>query len=198
MLQAEGAIAGLDYTDVERRKLATASRRWQCPNCQLCMSEVLPLADSDDASVRASSLPAPPAELTFAHEGPSASHSTSAAGPSTPVAASSSASAASEVSASSTPAASLGTAECSECSDGSPPTAKPEVEGPVQASPGITLHASPPAVTGAAAPPRLAVPVSQSSLAAPSPPTDWLGLVAACLVGLIALLLTKKLMGDTE
>ena len=29
-----------------------------------------------------------------------------------------------------------------------------------------------------------------------SPETDWLGLLAACLVGLIAMLLTNKLMGD--
>ena len=35
--KAEGALAGLDYTDEERRKLAAASRTWRCSRCESCM-----------------------------------------------------------------------------------------------------------------------------------------------------------------
>ena len=31
--KADGALAGLDYTATERKKLALASRRWQCAKC---------------------------------------------------------------------------------------------------------------------------------------------------------------------
>eukprot|EP00900_Chrysochromulina_parva_P022000 jgi/Chrpa1/4433/Chrysochromulina_OHIO_Genome00007673-RA len=116
--KAEGALAGLDYTDGERRKLAVDSRRWRCPTCHLCMADTLPLAETDTGVATASTLPPAPAELTFAHEAPAAA-SGAASGP-------------------------------------------------------------PPAT--AAAPHSV----------------DWLGLLAAALVGAIALLLSRKLMVDAN
>lgn len=38
--KAEGALAGLDYTDKERRTLAERSATWRCATCGVCMAEV--------------------------------------------------------------------------------------------------------------------------------------------------------------
>ena len=40
--KADGALAGLDYPDDERRVLAAASRKWCCPRCELEMETALP------------------------------------------------------------------------------------------------------------------------------------------------------------
>lgn len=194
--QAEGALAGLDYTDAERRNLASASRGWQCARCKLCMSEVLPLADSD-ASVHVSSLPPPPAELTFAHEATPTGTPTQAAGE----AASSSAGAPSQE---------------------GPDRERPSLERPVEAPPtdeealraaNISGEAQPSHPSPArSTPPAVPAPASTArhtpqtrparashgaaSAAAAGGAVDWLGMLAACLVALISLLVAKKLMDE--
>eukprot|EP00051_Salpingoeca_urceolata_P023862 m.411431 g.411431 ORF g.411431 m.411431 type:complete len:313 (+) comp20164_c1_seq13:1256-2194(+) len=40
-----GAVAALDYTPEERRKLARRSRTWTCPTCGVCMNDALPDGD---------------------------------------------------------------------------------------------------------------------------------------------------------
>ena len=40
--KADGALAGLDYPDEERRVLAKESRKWQCKLCNVCMDAALP------------------------------------------------------------------------------------------------------------------------------------------------------------
>jgi ubiquitin-conjugating enzyme E2 J1 len=39
---ADGALAGLDYSDAERRSLADRSTAWRCPKCDCTMAEALP------------------------------------------------------------------------------------------------------------------------------------------------------------
>lgn len=40
--KADGALAGLDYSDAERRSLAARSIAWRCSKCECTMAEVLP------------------------------------------------------------------------------------------------------------------------------------------------------------
>ena len=70
--KADGALAGLDYTDDERRELAARSRAWVCPSCSAKMSEAIPCppASSSSASGPPAPPPAVPAELRFSDEPP--------------------------------------------------------------------------------------------------------------------------------
>ena len=65
--KADGALAGLDYSEGERRVLAAESRNWCCKCCDVAMADALPEEGAECAPC--SALPPPPAELTFAHEG---------------------------------------------------------------------------------------------------------------------------------
>ena len=72
--KADGALAGLDYTDEERRELAARSHAWHCPSCDAKMSEAMPCppASASSSSSSASGVPAPPPavppELRFSDE----------------------------------------------------------------------------------------------------------------------------------
>ena len=63
--KAEGALAGLDYTDEERRELAARSATYQCPVCGARMSDVA--LDSTHRSASATAIHVP-AELRFSAE----------------------------------------------------------------------------------------------------------------------------------
>ena len=55
--KAEGALAGLDYSDDERRVLAARSLAWRCPKCNCTMAEALPPnASQEGESARAMEL----------------------------------------------------------------------------------------------------------------------------------------------
>jgi len=238
--KAEGALAGLDYTDGERKKLATDSRRWRCPTCHLCMADALPLADGDDGTTPPSTLPPPPAELKFAHEAPpgTPSASTSSAGAAASGAAATSgppatgtatgtAAAASAPAAGRAPAVPIDEAASAANANGSGPSADEEGSyTPAAANASAQVEHSGegtrPAVAAAGAAAGAAATTAEATAtlseaastaaeavvrprepqARPPPPppatvpTDLLGLMAAGLVGLIALLITKKLMGD--
>ena len=222
--KAEGALAGLDYTDGERRKLAVDSRRWQCPTCHLCMADTLPLAETDTGVATASTLPPAPAELTFAHEAPaaasgaasgaSATTSQSAApgaGTSTDAEGAGAGSSSGGAGSSSGGAGNSSGAAASSSEDYSGAAAAAATE--VSSRPELTAP-SPARASQAAVPSALAAAPRQSPAAAPAsaparpgpPPAtaaaphsvDWLGLLAAALVGAIALLLSRKLMGDAN
>ena len=79
--KADGALAGLDYTDEERRDLAARSLAWRCPSCGAKMSETMPCppASSSSASGAPAPPPAVPAELRFSDE-PTASAGAPSAG----------------------------------------------------------------------------------------------------------------------
>jgi len=47
--KADGALAGLDYSDAERRALATRSLAWRCPKCESTMADALPPARAPEA-----------------------------------------------------------------------------------------------------------------------------------------------------
>lgn len=51
--RSKGAIGGLDYSDEERRKLASKSRKWRCGVCDLCNAEQLPEATGEPEEVKA-------------------------------------------------------------------------------------------------------------------------------------------------
>jgi ubiquitin-conjugating enzyme E2 J1 len=216
--KAEGALAGLDYTDGERRKLAVDSRRWRCPTCHLCMADTLPLAETDTGVATASTLPPAPAELTFAHEAPaaasgaasgaSATTSESAApgaGTSTDAegagAGSSSGGGGSSSGGAASSSEDYSAAAATEVS--SRPERRPELTAPSPAR--APLAAVPSALAAAARESPAAAPASAPARPGPPPATaaaphsvDWLGLLAAALVGAIALLLSRKLMGDAN
>jgi ubiquitin-conjugating enzyme E2 J1 len=233
--KAEGALAGLDYTDGERRKLAVESRRWQCPTCHLCMADTLPLAETDTGVATASTLPPAPAELTFAHEAPaaasgaasgaSATTSQSAApgaGTSTDAEGAGAGSSSGGAGSSSGGAGSSsggggnssgGAASSSEDYSGAAAAAATEVSSRPERRPELTapsparapLAAVPSALAAAARESPAAAPASAPARQRPPPATaaaphsvDWLGLLAAALVGTIALLLSRKLMGDAN
>jgi len=238
--KAEGALAGLDYTDGERRKLAVDSRRWRCPTCHLCMADTLPLAETDTGVATASTLPPAPAELTFAHEAPaaasgaasgavsgaSATTSKSAApgaGTSTDAEGAGAGSSSGGAGSSSGGAGSSsggggnssggGAASSSEDYSGAAAAAATEVSSRPERRPELTapsparapLAAVPSALAAAARESPAAAPASAPARPGPPPATaaaphsvDWLGLLAAALVGAIALLLSRKLMGDAN
>jgi len=87
--KADGALAGLDYTDEERRALAARSHAWHCPSCGAKMSEAMLCPPASASSSSASAAPAPPpavpAELRFSDE-PTASAGAPSGGASAPVA----------------------------------------------------------------------------------------------------------------
>ena len=68
--KADGALAGLDYTDEERRTLATRSNGWRCASCGVKMCEVLPPIAARAAGDAAPPTPSPsvPSELRFGYE----------------------------------------------------------------------------------------------------------------------------------
>jgi ubiquitin-conjugating enzyme E2 J1 len=232
--KAEGALAGLDYSDSERRKLATASRCWRCPTCELAMSEALPVADAaenGDADAAESTLPPPPAELAFAHEAPPGE---SSAAPSSTKPSTSASSTAAPTASASTLGESAPAGQTSSVADTSSAPPPPPVAPLAESAPGATAaesrlssapaptlagddvaagegpsateHEEAQAPTGASpsaashAPPPMRDPrvggARQS--AAQQGGMDTLGIVAAVLVGLIALLITRKLTGDEE
>ena len=224
--KAEGALAGLDYTDGERRKLAVESRRWQCPTCHLCMADTLPLAETDTGVATASTLPPAPVELTFAHEAPAAA-SGAASGAGSGAASGASATTSESVApgaGTSTDAEGAGAGSSSggggSSSGGaasssedysaaaatevsSRPERRPELTAPSPAR--APLAAVPSALAAAARESPAAAPASAPARPGPPPATaaaphsvDWLGLLAAALVGAIALLLSRKLMGDAN
>jgi len=234
--KAEGALAGLDYTDGERRKLAVDSRRWQCPTCHLCMADTLPLAETDTGVATASTLPPAPAELTFAHEAPAAA-SGAASGASATTSQSAAPGAGTSTDAEGAGAGSSsggagsssggggsssggggnssggGAASSSEDYSGAAAAAATEVSSRPERRPELTapsparapLAAVPSALAAAARESPAAAPASAPARQRPPPATaaaphsvDWLGLLAAALVGAIALLLSRKLMGDAN
>ena len=228
--KAEGALAGLDYTDGERRKLAVESRRWQCPTCHLCMADTLPLAETDTGVATASTLPPAPVELTFAHEAPAAASGAASgagsgaasgssattsesvapgAGTSTDAEGAGAGSSSGGAASSSGGAASSSSSSSSEDCSGAAAAAatevssRPELTAPSPAR--ATLAAVPSALAAAAIESPAAAPASAPARPRPPPATaaaphsvDWLGLLAAALVGAIALLLSRKLMGDAN
>ena len=66
--KADGALAGLDYTDEERRELAARSHAWQCPSCDAKMNEAMPCQPAPSASATPAPSPAVPAGLRFGDE----------------------------------------------------------------------------------------------------------------------------------
>jgi len=214
--KADGALAGLDYSDGERRKLAASSRSWHCPRCELAMMDALP---DDDGSHSGTSLPPPPPELTFAHEAPrkpADGTSPDAASPPTHTLTSS---ADTSTAAAPSGAESLGgdggdgSAQlpiCDVCTtavehDGtsdvhdSPPSLAP---GPASASDLQTTSNASSSMAGDVARADSSTVDSARPAPRPAPPTatshqiDWLGYLAACIAGLIAMLLTRKLSED--
>lgn len=57
--KAEGAIAGLDWTDEERKRLARDSLDWQCPVCKCRMQDCLSSDGGGDGSSAANSSSSP-------------------------------------------------------------------------------------------------------------------------------------------
>jgi ubiquitin-conjugating enzyme E2 J1 len=203
--KAEGALAGLDYPDGERRALAAASRGWRCARCDLCMADALPLADTDAA---ASTLPPPPAELRFAHEGPGTPGAASAASPGAPAASAASpgapaSPAANARSAAPSSASAQTSATCEPCHAEAAPAMPETPTEPVTPSPVAAPPASPSAASSAAPSPQVhqlpPMPARQIRVPPPAPPrwqpsNQLLDIIAALLVGAIAMLVTRKLM----
>jgi len=75
--KAEGALAGLDYSDSERQQLAERSLRWCCPRCKVCMADALPAVPKVCVESPSDS---PPPELQFAVEPPASASVDEAAG----------------------------------------------------------------------------------------------------------------------
>uniref|UniRef100_A0A7S4BNU4 UBC core domain-containing protein n=2 Tax=Chrysotila carterae TaxID=13221 RepID=A0A7S4BNU4_CHRCT len=79
--KAEGALAGLDYTDEERRALARQSLHWRCARCNACMATALRERRADDAErpSQRSSVSSSPVGLCFT-DAPEAGASSNSAG----------------------------------------------------------------------------------------------------------------------
>jgi len=224
--KADGALAGLDYSDDERRKLASASRGWHCPRCELAMADSLP---EDDGSHDSKPLPPPPPELTFAHEAqraPAASPASLSASsgvcqPCVPLATPAAAPADADGGGNGEGERSGGqdgvgvaSAEEDASSDASvaprPPTdaaaAAPATATPATATPAtatLAADSQQPSISPSSAGGRgeaVATPDAAWTSPTSAARTDWLGVLAACLAGLIAMLVTRKLMdaGDAE
>jgi ubiquitin-conjugating enzyme E2 J1 len=162
--KADGAIAGLDYTDAERRKIAAASRNWRCPRCDTTLLEALP--DSNAACSRAASdAPAP-----------------EAAPASPPVPA---------------PKAAPGAEDSAASTEGGSAAPPEESEPPrTPASPEVAAREAAPPQDATLPPAAAAIAPKKAAARTPAAPPqrDWLGVFAALLVGLIALLVARKLL----
>ena len=189
---AEGALAGLDYTNAERKQLAMQSCHWKCARCGFAMADALP--EDDGAQEGASSLPPVPAGLTFAREAPAAVASPCSSAADVAAAESSDGGIASP--------AKGAVSAVSQLSPQSQPGQLPQQARPIAtvSSAAVTTTASAGSTTITTADPT-SIAVRDgggSDVVAPQAPTtaDWLGVAAACLVSLIAALISNKLLRE--
>ena len=171
--KADGALAGLDYTDEERRELAARSHAWHCPSCDAKMSEAMLCQPASSASAPPAPSPAVPAELRFSDE-PTASGS-----------------APSGCDCASTPAAATQTAETAppeqpeQPADSHPGRAHAPAEGPVEPA----IPATPPQPRSSPPPPQ---PQQQQQRQQPEA-AGIPSLVWALALAILALLVRKLL-----
>ncbi len=192
--KADGALAGLDYTDGERRQLAQRSLSWSCAKCGACMANVL----ADPPGGVGAPPPRVPEQLRFtADEKASHTDAREVADETKPCGA---------AAAPAAPAAG-GAEAAGECKPEAPATEAAELVPP---SPAAAHSPAPPAScvssTPAAAPayvpmhrelsPAQAAAQAESFAAArrrrASPSSDPLGNIAIVIVALISFLVARK------